>query len=70
MLEMLTEYAEELRKHQCRLLLAGVEELAHQVLARTGKLTVMGSENVFAVSMHYHKTVIEARTEAETWINQ
>ena len=69
-LEMLTEYAEELRKHQCRLLLAGVEESAHQVLARTGKLTVMGSENVFAVSTHYHKSVIEARTAAETWINQ
>ena len=50
--------------------IAGVEKSAHQVLARTGKLTVMGSENVFAVSTHYHKSVIEARTEAETWINQ
>ena len=67
---MLTEYAEELRKHQCRLLLAGVEESAHQVLARTGKLTVIGSENVFAVSTHFHKSVMEARSAAETWINQ
>ena len=67
-LDMLTEYAQELQKHNCRLMLAGVEDSARQKLERTGKLAIIGNDNVFAVSEHYQESVLEARAEAEKWL--
>jgi len=69
-LDMLTEYAQELRQQDCRLILAGVGDYAWQKLERTGKLSEIGNENVFKVSTHFHESVLQARASAETWINQ
>ena len=49
-LDMFTEYAQKLQKHDCRLILAGVENSARQKLERTGKLAIIGSDNVFVAS--------------------
>jgi SulP family sulfate permease len=69
-LDMLTAYAQTLREHDCRLILAGVGDYAWQKLERTGKLAEIGTENVFKVRTHYHESVVLAHTAAETWINQ
>jgi SulP family sulfate permease len=69
-LDMLTEYSQELRQQDCRLLLAGVGDYAWQKLERTGKLSEIGNENVFKVSTHYHESVLQAQAAAEDWINQ
>jgi len=69
-LDMFTEYAQELQKHDCRLMLAGVEDSARQKLERTGKLAIIGSENVFTVSEHYQESVLKARAEADEWLNR
>ena len=69
-LNMLVEYAQELRKHNCRLMLAGVEDSAREKLERTGKLAIIGSENVFTVSEHYQESVLKARAEADEWLNR
>jgi SulP family sulfate permease len=67
-LDMLTEYAQELQKHNCRLMLAGVEDSARQKLERTGKLAIIGNDNVFVKSEHYQESMLEARAEAEKWL--
>jgi hypothetical protein len=46
-------------------MLAGVEDSARQKLERTGKLAIIGGDNVFAVSEHYHESVLKARAEKE-----
>ena len=69
-LDMLAEYAQDLQKHNCRLMLAGVEDSARQKLERTGKLAIIGSDNVFAESEHYQESVLKARAEAEEWLNR
>ena len=69
-LDMFTEYAQKLQKHNCRLMLAGLEDSAREKLERTGKLAIIGSDNVFAVSEHYHESVLKAHAEAEAWLNR
>jgi len=69
-LDMLTDYHQKLQKHNCRLMLAGVEDAVRQKLERTGELSIIGSENVFSVSEHYQESVIKALDEAEKWINR
>jgi len=69
-LDMLVEYAQDLQKYNCRLMLAGVENSSRQKLERTGKLAIIGSDNVFAESEHYQESVLKARTEAEEWLNR
>ena len=69
-LDMLVEYAQDLQKHTCRLMLAGVEDAAHDKLERTGKLVIIGSDNVFAESAHYQESVLQARAKAEEWLNR
>ena len=68
-LDMLTDYAQELLEHDCRLMLADVGEAARETLERTGKLAVFGSDNVFAGSQHLQESVFKAYTEAERWLN-
>jgi SulP family sulfate permease len=68
-LDMLTDYAQELQEHDCRLMLADVGEAARETLERTGKLAVFGSDNVFAGSQHLQESVFKAYTEAERWLN-
>ena len=51
-------------------MLAGVGASARQKLEKTGKLAIIGSDNVFAVSEHYQESVLKARAEAEEWINK
>ena len=68
-LDMFTEYAQELQKHNCRLMLAGLEDSAQEKLARTGKMDIIGRENVFTKGAHYEESVLKARAEAEAWLN-
>ena len=68
-LDMFTEYAQKLQKHDCRLMLAGVGDSVRQKLARTGKLAIIGADNVFAMSEHYFDSVLKARSEAEDRLN-
>ena len=44
---MLTDYAETLRKHGCRLMLAEIEAQARDTLEHTGTLDLIGPDNVF-----------------------
>ena len=69
-LDTLTEYTQELQKHNCRLMLAGVEDSARQKLERTGRLAIIGSDNVFTVSEHYQESVLQARAKAQEWLNK
>jgi SulP family sulfate permease len=69
-LDMLTEYAQVLQKHQCRLMLAGVGDSFQQKIERTGKIAIIGDENVFTVSIHYDESVLKAHEAAETWIKE
>lgn len=69
-LDMLTEYASNLQKHNCRLMLAGVETSPHEKLERMGKLAILGKDNVFTMSEHYHESVLQARAKAEAWQNR
>jgi SulP family sulfate permease len=69
-LDMLTEYAQVLQKQHCRLMLAGVGASFQQKLEKTGKVAIIGDENVFTVSMHYHESVLKAHEVAETWIKE
>jgi SulP family sulfate permease len=69
-LNILIEYAQKLQQHNCRLMLAGVGAAVLQTLEKTGKLAIIGSDNVFAVSEHYLESVLQARAEAEEWTNK
>ncbi len=68
-LAMFTDYHHILQKHNCRLILAGVEDPARQMLERTGEQSIIGSENIYSVSEHLQESVLKARDAAKEWIN-
>jgi anti-anti-sigma regulatory factor len=65
---MLTDYAETLREHQCRLMLAEVEAAARETLEQPGTSTKIGSDNVFGATNRVRQSVLEAQVEAEQWL--
>jgi SulP family sulfate permease len=65
---MLTDYADTLQKHQCRLMLAEVEADARQTLEHTGMLDKLGGDNVFAADEHVRRSVVDAQAAAEQWL--
>jgi sulfate permease, SulP family len=67
-LEVLVRYAEALRGRESRLMLAGVAPLVREQLERTGKLRVLGRENVFMVDDRVGLSMQEALDAGEQWI--
>jgi SulP family sulfate permease len=67
-LNMLTDYAETLQEHHCRLMLAEVEAAARATLEQTGALDTIGSDNVFDATDRVRQSVLEAQVEAEQWL--
>ena len=67
-LNMLTDYAETLQKHQCRLMLAEVEADARHTLEHTGTLDQLGSDNVFGATERIRQSVLDAQAAAEQWL--
>ena len=67
-LNMLTDYAETLREHHCRLMLAEVEADARETLEHTGTLEQLGSDNVFAATERIRQSVLDAQAAAEQWL--
>jgi SulP family sulfate permease len=67
-LNMLTDYADTLHKHQCRLMLAEVEADARETLVHTGTLDKLGGDNVFAATERVRQSVVDAQAAAEQWL--
>jgi SulP family sulfate permease len=65
---MLIDYAETLRKHQCRLMLAEVEADARETLEHTGALDELGGGNVFPATERVRQSVVDAQAAAEQWL--
>ncbi len=67
-LNVLTDYAETLREHHCRLMLAEVEADARETLEHTGTLEQLGSDNVFAATERIRQSVVDAQAAAAQWL--
>jgi MFS superfamily sulfate permease-like transporter len=66
--DMLTDYAQKLQAHDCRLMLAEVEQTARETLAKQDDDGLFGDDNVFAVDEQFDRSVLEAQAEAQRWI--
>ena len=65
---MLTDYAETLRKHGCRLMLAEIEAQARDTLEHTGTLDRLGSDNVFGGTDQVGDSIRDAQAAATRWL--
>ena len=65
---MLTDYADTLQQHRCRLILAEVEADARETLEHTGTLDKLGGDNVFAATERVRQSVVDAQAAAEQWL--
>ena len=65
---MLTDYAETLRKHGCRLMLAEMEAQARDTLEHTGTLDLIGSDNVFGGTDQVGESIRDAQAAATRWL--
>lgn len=65
---VLTRYAEELRDHDCRLILAGVGDHTARELEKTGVIKVFGRDNIFRATERVGESTLEAFHEAERWL--
>ena len=61
-------YAQKLQAHDCRLMLAEVEQTARETLAKQDDDGLFGDDNVFAVDEQFDRSVLEAQAEAQRWI--
>lgn len=68
-LNMLTDYAETLAEHHCRLLLAEVEPEARQILDHTGTATSLGANSVFEATERIGQSILDAQAEANDWLS-
>ena len=66
--DMLIDYAEKLQAHDCRLMLAEVDPTVRETLAKQDQDGLFGSDNVFAVSEQFDRSVLEAQAEAQQWV--
>lgn len=67
-IEVITRYAEALRRQESRLMLAGVDPSVKQQLERTRALRTIGRQNVFLVDERVGQALQEAVEAAEQWI--
>lgn len=67
-LSVLRRYAEELRAHNCRFMLAGVSEHTANELEKTGLIRVFGRENVFHATERILESTMTAVEDGEKWL--
>ena len=68
LLNVFERYSADLRQHESRLMLAGINPQVKDQLNRTGMMETIGRENVFLVSENVGESALEALQEAENWI--
>lgn len=67
---VLERYATELRRHDCKLMLVGVDPDVLAQLTRTGVLKIIGEENVFLATPQLGAALNEAVAAASAWLDQ
>jgi len=67
-LGVLERFAEELRDHESKLMLAGISSMAKSVLEDTGQMKVYGRDNIFVGTEVVGESMLEAHHEAEKWV--
>jgi SulP family sulfate permease len=67
-LESLVRYSQDLRDHECKLMLAEVSGFSQGVLEDTDQVQTYGRDNIFMATEFYGETIKSALHEAEKWI--
>ena len=67
-LGILDRYAEELRAHESKLMLAEISSVAKGVIENTGQISVFGRDNIFEVTEVVYESLKEACHQAEKWV--
>ncbi len=67
---VLRRYAETLRAHDSKLILAGVDAAVLDQLGRTGLLTLLGTENIFPATPQLGEALNAAVSAANVWLDQ
>jgi SulP family sulfate permease len=67
-LESLVRYSQDLRDHECKLMLAEVSGFSQGVLEDTDQVRAYGRDNIFMATEFYGETIKSALHEAEKWI--
>jgi SulP family sulfate permease len=69
-LGILDRYAEELRAHESKLMLAEISSVAKGVIESTGQISLYGRDNIFVATEVVYESLKEACYEAEKWVAQ
>jgi len=69
-LGILDRYAEELRAHESKLMLAEISSVAKGVIESTGQISLYGRDNIFEATEVVYESLKEACYEAEKWVAQ
>ena len=69
LLEVLVRYADTLREHESKLMLAGVDPHVKEQIIRTGMMQAFGRENVILATETIGESGQEAIYQAEKWID-
>lgn len=67
---VLRRYAETLKKHNCQLMLVGLDPAVHEQLAKTGVLKLIGEENVFLATPQIGAALNHAVAAATRWLDR
>jgi len=68
LMEVLERYAKDLREHESKLMLSGVDTHVRNQIRRTGLLKTIGHENVFMATEAVGESAIDAIYAGEAWI--
>jgi len=67
-LGVLDRYAEDLRDHRSKLMLAEVSRFSKGVIEQTGQIRIYGRENIFEANDVVGESIVEAHHAAEMWL--
>ena len=67
---MIDRYAEDLKQHESRLMLAEVDPSVREQLARAGIVDSVSRKNIFVQTDRVAESVYEAYAVAEEWVSQ
>lgn len=67
---VLQRYAQALRAHDSKLMLAGVEPAVRDQLSKTGVLNIIGEENIFLVTPQFGEAMNRAAAAAYAWLGK
>jgi SulP family sulfate permease len=67
-LGVLDRYAEDLRDHRSKLMLAEVSRFSKGVIEQTGQIRIYGRENIFEANDVVGESIVEAHHAAEIWL--